>query len=668
MAIRVALNHKTRYTYAHDVWLSPHLVRLRPAVHCRTPITSYTLSVTPAEHNINWQQDPYGNRLARLVFPKKTRELVVEVDLIAELTVINPFDFFLENGAEQFPFTYDEVLKRELAPYLETLPGTPKLAAMASSLKGEGKPTISFLVDLNQKVRDAVGYTIRLEPGIQTPEQTLTCATGSCRDSSWLLVQLLRELGLAARFVSGYLIQLAPDVKPIDGPAGAANDFTDLHAWAEVYIPGAGWVGLDPTSGLLAGEGHIPLACTADPSNAAAVSGGFSLDNADIVTADADNLPPAVPEGEDSFAHTMSITRLIDAPRVTKPYTEAQWQQIDAVGQKVDQDLFRNDVRLTMGGEPTFVSDHDFDSPQWNTDAFGDDKYALGDSLARRLRDRFTVGGFLHHGQGKWYPGEPLPRWATGIYWRKDGRPIWRNPALMADESKDNKCGPEDARAFMLRLAERLGIERRYVVPGYEDVWYYLWKERKLPTNVDPFDSKLDDEKERKRLTRIFEQGLDQVVGYALPLRRGHGRHGLIGWLSGPWFLRAERMYLVPGDSPMGFRLPLDSIPWSPPGDLPFLQPEDPWDEHPPLPSFDDIAKRRYVSRGQIPPWPDRFKEHRVEQTLDPVTPIATPVPAEQGAYPSGAPSDVVANAGGAAEASAIEPPTKGRFDHNTIR
>src|SRR5437773_1425430 len=100
MAIRIALNHKTHYRYAHDVWLSPHLVRLRPAPHCRTPINSYSLKIFPQQHFVNWQQDPYSNRMARLVFPRKTREFGIEVDLVAELTVINPFDFFIDPYAE----------------------------------------------------------------------------------------------------------------------------------------------------------------------------------------------------------------------------------------------------------------------------------------------------------------------------------------------------------------------------------------------------------------------------------------------------------------------------------------------------------------------------------------------------------------------------------------
>ena len=598
MSIRVALNHKTSYTYARPAWLSPQVIRLRPAPHARTPILSYSLRVTPEEHFINWQQDPYGNRLARLVFPKPTKKFSVEVDLIAEMTVINAFDFFMEKEAEQFPFKYDAVLKRELSPYFETLPLEPKLAEFLASLKKTDIKTIDFLVGLNQKLSQQIKYLIRMEPGIQTPEETLVLCSGSCRDSSWLLVQALRNLGLAARFASGYLIQLTPDVKSLDGPSGTAVDFTDLHAWAEVYLPGAGWIGLDPTSGLLTAEGHIPLACSADPVSAAAITGFVSFDDATVVDSDpqdgkdhGDNQDNVEKDG---FAFSMTVTRIQEHSRVTKPYTDEQWSEIEMLGHRVDEALKRGDVRMTMGGEPTFVSIDDMDGDEWNNAALGPMKYKRGDELVRRLRTRFAPTGFLHHGQGKWYPGEALPRWSNGLYWRRDGKPIWKNSALIADETKPHKHTENDARTFMVRLAERLGVEPHFILPGYEDAFYYLWKERRLPTNVDPFKSKLENEQERIRLARIFETGLDKVVGFALPLRRDRFAAGRGAWVSGEWFLRSERMYLTPGDSAMGFRLPLDSLPWVAKTDFPYITPQDPWADRNDLPTRDQIAQQHY--------------------------------------------------------------------------
>ncbi len=437
MSIQVALNHKTRYRYTKSVWLSPHVVRLRPAPHCRTPILSYSLKIIPTEHFINWQQDPYGNLLARLVFPEKTRDFSVEVDLVADMTVINPFDFFLEKYAEDSPFEYDPVLRRELSPYLRRRRAGPLLQALIDeSRRTDNKiRTNDYLVELNQRIQKHVKYLIRMEPGVQSPEKTLALGSGSCRDSAWLLVQLARHLGLAARFVSGYLIQLTADVKSLDGPSGTDKDFTDLHAWTEVYLPGGGWIGLDPTSGLLTGEGHIPLACSADPVTAAAISGGFSYDDESIVTSESASERETRRRAKDEFEFSMTVSRILEDPRVTKPYSDEQWTEIESLGHQVDADLKAHDVRLTMGGEPTFVSIDDMDGTEWNMDAVGPTKYKLADTLIRRLRDRFSSGGFLHYGLGKWYPGEPLPRWTLGLYWRKDGEPIWRDASLIASEA-----------------------------------------------------------------------------------------------------------------------------------------------------------------------------------------------------------------------------------------
>jgi uncharacterized protein (DUF2126 family)/transglutaminase-like putative cysteine protease len=557
MALHVALNHKTSYRYDRRVALGPQIVRLRPAPHCRTPILSYSLKVRPANHFINWQQDPQGNYLARLVFPEPTSELFVEVDLVAEMAVYNPFDFFLEPHAEECPFAYEVTEAQELRPYLATEPAGPKLSAFLSGIPRDCARTIDFLVCLNQRVQREVAYVIRMEPGVQSCEQTLTLRTGSCRDSAWLLVQILRHLGLAARFVSGYLIQLQADVKPLDGPAGPGADFTDLHAWAEVYLPGAGWVGFDPTSGLLAGEGHIPLACTPEAGGAAPITGV---------------LAPC----ETEFGHAMTVQRIHESPRVSKPYTEIQWREVEALGRLVDADLQAGDVRLTMGGEPTFVSLDDPDGPEWKTVALGPAKRERAVDLLGRLRDHFAPQALLHFGQGKWYPGEPLPRWAFGCYWRKDGAPIWENAGLIGELGKDYGYTSTDALTFLDALTRRLQVDASFAIPAYEDVFYHMWKERRLPVNVDPLDPKLADPIERARVARLFEQGLGKVVGYVLPLRRIPTVSGA-RWTSQPWFLASKEMFLIPGDSPVGYRLPFESLPWTRPEDVAYTYDPDPF-------------------------------------------------------------------------------------------
>jgi uncharacterized protein (DUF2126 family) len=562
VSIHVALNHVTHYRYDRLITLSPQLVRLRPAPHTRTRILAYSLQVEPAEHFVNWQQDPEANFLARLAFPERTRELRITVDLVAEMAVLNPFDFFLEPYAQQFPFAYEPGEQRELAPYLARLPATRLFAGYLESILRTNRSVVDFLVDLNMRLSRDVRYLIRMQPGVQTPEETLDKCSGSCRDSAWLLVQLLRHLGLAARFVSGYLIQLTPDVKSLDGPAGPPADFTDLHAWCEVYLPGAGWIGLDPTSGLLAGEGHIPLACTPEPSSAAPVTG-------------------LVEECEVEFQHSMSVQRIWEAPRVTKPYTEEQWAAVETLGHAVDADLSAHDVRLTMGGEPTFVASDDPEGAEWNTAALGKTKRARAAELYGRLKEQYAPAGLAHFGQGKWYPGEPLPRWSLNCFWRRDGEPIWENPALYANESTHYGVTDTTSQRFLSGVARRLGLAPSFVFAAYEDAFYYMWRERRLPPNVDPFDSKLEDEGERARLARIFEQGLDAAVGHVLPIGRKADESG---WETGLWFLRQERCYLIPGDSPLGLRLPLDSQPWTRPEDYPYVSPPDPTQHFAPLP------------------------------------------------------------------------------------
>ena len=544
--VEVFLEHLTRYRYDRRVQLGPQAIRFRPAAHCRIPILSYALDIEPRRHFLNWQQDPFGNFVALVNFPEPTDTLTVRVGLRAELHRINPFDFFIDEACREFPFEYRPALKDDLAPYLKLDESGPLLADYVHSVSRKKRHVAAFLSDLNQRVNRENRYLVRLEPGVQTAEQTLQLGSGSCRDLAWFLCQVLRHLGLAARFASGYLVQLSADVPALDGPAGPAKDFTDLHAWVEVYLPGAGWIGLDPTSGLFAGEGHLPLSCTPHPVSAAPITG--SLEPCEAV-----------------LEHTMVVRRSADPPRATLPLTDAQWQDVDALGRGVDARLAELGAGLTMGGEPTFVSVDRRDDPQWQTGAMGEHKLQKGWQLLQMLRSRFSPGSLAHTGQGKWYGGEPLPRWSLNSFWRADGQPAWGDPALLDDPSKPGKAGLDGGAFFLRALARRLGLDPGRVLPAFEPGSRtapaplprpaQAVQERELPVQELEFPGGL---RRQQHLGAPPAGGVSQPTGWVLPLTWSADA---ARWVTDSWRPAEGRLNLSKGDSAMGYRLLLDSLP-----------------------------------------------------------------------------------------------------------
>ncbi len=544
MSILTSVTHVTHYKYDRPINLAPQTIRLRPSPHCKIPIKSYSLNIFPKEHFLNWYQDIYGNWIANVVFPERVNEFKIEVDIKAEIRIINPFDFFLDKKYENFPFQYEENLKTELAQYLSPAESGQNLLNFIKKLKNDknlrSTNTIDFIVALNRKISESLKYTIRLEQNTFTCEETLTLGTGSCRDMAWLLCNIFRHLGVAARFVSGYLIQLKPDEKPVDSDlVGVAQDVVDLHAWTEIYIPGSGWIGLDPTSGLLTGEGHIPLAAAAHFSNAAPVEGLLDM-------------------CESTIDYQMEVLRVHEPTRVTKPLSDSQWNDIEELAKQVDEEIKKNDIRLTLGGEPTFVSNENRDAPEWNTAALGDEKKRKAIDLLFRLKNKFSKGAVLQFGQGKWYGGESLPRWAYLCQWRKDDQPVWKNEALIANPAKDYSYKLTDAKKIIDGICKGLGLPSNAILPAYEDVPYYLLQERILPL-TGQLIKKAEDDDEVKRLLKLDKETLGTPKGYVVPLLYSIKRKK---WITNLWKFRSKHLLLIPGDSPIGYRLPLNSVPF----------------------------------------------------------------------------------------------------------
>jgi uncharacterized protein (DUF2126 family) len=572
--VRVLVQHRSRYVYPRPALLGPQLIRLRPADHARARIDSYRLDVRP-EHRVHWQRDPHGNRIARVTF--KAGQHVEELDIVVELAVdmnpINPFDFFIDDRAKTIPFSYPDDLAAELGMFLDTGDPAYRLGRLALELLEQVPATgdtVGLLVEVNRLVKERVAYVIRDEPGVWTPEETLQNRRGSCRDSAVLLVALLRARGIAARFASGYLIQLTDEGMIPNEPKGVSRDVVDLHAWAEAFLPGAGWIGLDGTSGLLTGEGHIPLACTASPAHASPLDGTSNVPASNVV-----------------FSTT--IARLGHETRPTAPFTDEVWAELLDGGDRADAALTAAGLQVTVGGEPTFTSRENVASEEWQGGALGPDKWRRGRALADELLERLAPGGLVLHRQGKQYPGESLPRWALDVIARRDGKPLWPE---RAGTSETAIASIEDAQRFGRELTSALGVAAE-LHGAFEDPWEVVRGEANLPPTIDPRKAGLDDPEERKRLAKILGQGVGNVVGYVLPLARTEK------WVTEHWSFRRGELFLLPGDGPIGLRLPLASLPATPP--LP------PWDEadiDDPRREPDDakqVAERRTIAKKRRP-------------------------------------------------------------------
>jgi uncharacterized protein (DUF2126 family) len=561
MSVRVGITHSMLRRFERPVLLSTHWLRLRPAPQTRARITAYSLAVQGGPHYLNWVRDPFENYLARLDVSEPVSTLGLELDLIAELEPINPFDFLSEPDAAQHPFAYPPQLRKELASYLQVTAPGPRCQAWLETLDRAPASTVERLDEVNRRVHAAHGLTATAVPGPVDLEAFLERRTGSCWDAAWLLTLSLRHLGLAARFACGYRIVLAKE--------SGDQDAVSLHTWSEAYIPGAGWIGLDPEAGVFTTEGYIPLACAPDPLHVVPFVGEREA-------------------GEKMEGEALRVRRL-DPLDASWPFTDAQWADVQALGHVVERDLEGQGLKLTLGLSLSLVANDPTAGPEWGIASLGSSKREAAEALLERLWKRVAPGGVPHLGQGEWYAGDGLPRWRLACYYRTDGQPVWHNPAWVARRRAHEDVGPGEAKIFAQSLAHALGVQGSGVIAAHEDGLHELWRTR---ARVDPAPAAEDlaDPVRRRALAERLSVSGGEPTGYVLPIC-WHHRAGR--WTGGTWTFRRDGLYLMPGDSSMGYRLPLDSLVGDEQSELEAQAERSQFEDLPPLPEIYDEVRAR---------------------------------------------------------------------------
>lgn len=538
MSTPVALIHHIEQAFGSRRTVPTHWLRVRPAPHTRPAVTAYTIQVDCQPHFLNWVRDPFENHVARLDLPEPVTGLALTVEILADLVPLNPFDFLTESEATRFPFEYAEQTRKELAPYLKIETPGARLSAWLKTLDHEPAYIVEKLGTLNQAVHQRVtspglnwnpafpGTEAAILDGIEL-DGVLETGGFTPWQAAWLLTLSLRHLGLAARFTSGYRIFL--DV------SDPASDTASLHAWSEVFIPGAGWLGLDPAAGMYTHEGYIPLASTPEPVRALPLTG----------------LDSRYP-----LQHTVKVRRLLPAT-LPNPYTEAQWADLNATGEQVNAVLAAQDIRLANAQTLSFVSPAHRYAPEWSTQALGQHKRQVAEELLQRLKRLWAAGAVIQETQGEWFGGETLPRWQLQVCFRSDGLPLWHHEDWHDIHALQEPLTAADLETFARSLTRNLQLSPDYLLPAHEDPLYELWRNRRTLQFHPPAEALSDTTSRRQLADRLSETRCDPVA-YVLPLRW----EPLTGrWHSGRWSFRRGGLYLVPGDSAPGYRLPLGSLP-----------------------------------------------------------------------------------------------------------
>ncbi|MCH8507045.1 MAG: transglutaminase family protein, partial [Ectothiorhodospiraceae bacterium] len=589
---RVALRHRLDYRFDRPVRLSTHWLRLRPAPQTAARIQAYSLSIRPGSHFINWVRDPFENHLARLDFPDPVTHCSIDMELLAELPPVNPFDFLLTADAASHPFSYADQLARELAPYLGEMAEDADVARWLQSLDRTPVSTLERL----QQMASRIAEEFHLEPFGNDIDlaRLLRHGAGSHRELAWLLTVSLRALGVAMRLVSGYRLMLSSD------------PHAHLHTWCEAYLPGAGWIGLDPASGLLTTEQHIPLCTASDPLRALPVLGYRE-------------------SCEESVREQISLG-LLEREAPEWPYSAAQWTRLEAAADSVDQALESEGVPLTQSSALEFGKPERTDAPEWSSTGLGPDKWRAGTELLQRLRAERMNGSLILLGQGEWFAGERQPRWALHCLARRDGAPLWSGPDFTMTRAGDEKAEAGDAATFAGALAASLGLEPGAAIPAFEDQLYQLWQQNE-PMDYVPGARELNDPEQRLQLEEQLSQVHTPPTGFVIPL---HWDYHAGQWRSAPWHTRRQRLYLAPGEFPIGYRLPLNALPAGDAG-RPELPPEySPWDCHAISPSAPSTPRRRAAPPTAVciewrddrlyaflPPRPDIDQFQRLVQALE---------------------------------------------------